>query len=119
MKEKLAILGGAPVIAPGEMKLWPPIDDTDRKMVLDSLEGTNHAFGPNCQAFQEEFAAWNGNRYAITTNSGTAALHMGLVACECGAGDEVIVPAYSWSSSATCIMQHNAIPVFVDIDFDT
>ena len=101
------------------MRPWPPIDDTDRKMVLDSLEGTSHAFGPNCLAFQDEFAAWNGNRYAVTTNSGTAALHMGLVACECGCGDEVIVPAYSWSSSATCVMQHNAIPVFVDIDFDT
>ncbi|TFG71252.1 MAG: DegT/DnrJ/EryC1/StrS family aminotransferase, partial [Anaerolineales bacterium] len=64
-------------------------------------------------------ATWNGNRYAVTTNSGTAALHMCVAACGCGAGDEVIVPAYSWSSSATCVLQHNAIPVFVDIDFDT
>jgi len=120
MSEKLAVLGGSPAIEPGTIKPWPPIDDTDRKMVMDSLEGANsHAFGPNCVAFQDEFAAWNGNRHAITTNSGTAALHMGLVACECGCGDEVIVPAYSWSSSATCVMQHNSIPVFVDIDFDT
>jgi len=119
MGEKLAIIGGEPVIPPGTIKPWPPIDDTDRKMVLASLEGGRHTFGPNCLALQEEFAAWNGNRYAITTNSGTAALHMGLVACECGCGDEVIVPAYSWSSSATCVMQHNAIPVFVDIDFGT
>ncbi len=51
-------------------------------MVMASLEGGSHAFGPNCVAFQQEFAAWNGNRYAITTNSGTAALHMGLVAEE-------------------------------------
>jgi dTDP-4-amino-4,6-dideoxygalactose transaminase len=119
MNEKLAIVGGEPVIPPGTVKPWPPIDDTDRKMVMASLEGGRHTFGPNCVALQEEFAAWNGNRYAITTNSGTAALHMGLAACECGCGDEVIVPAYSWSSSATCVMQHNAIPVFVDIDFDT
>jgi len=120
MSDLLAIKGGTPVMPPGTVKPWPPIDDTDRKMVMDSLEGANsHTFGPNCVAFQDEFAAWNGNRYAITTNSGTAALHMGLVACECGCGDEVIVPAYSWSSSATCVMQHNAIPVFVDIDFDT
>jgi dTDP-4-amino-4,6-dideoxygalactose transaminase len=117
--EQLAIKGGSAAIPPGAVKPWPPIDDTDRKMVLASLEGGQHTFGPNCVALQDEFAAWNGNRYAITTNSGTAALHMGLVACECGCGDEVIVPAYSWSSSATCVMQHNAIPVFVDIDFDT
>jgi len=119
MSEKLAILGGSPVIPLGTVKPWPPIDDTDRGMVMASLEGGKHTFGPNCVALQTEFAAWNGNRFAITTNSGTAALHMGLVACECGCGDEVIVPAYSWSSSATCVMQHNAIPVFVDIDFDT
>ncbi len=119
MSEKLAIRGGEKVIPDGTMKPWPPIDDTDRKLVVASAEGTERAFGPHCTAFQGELAVWNGNKYAITTNSGTAALHMSLVACECGAGDEVIVPAYSWSSSATCIMQHNCIPVFVDIDFDT
>ncbi len=112
---KLAIQGRAPAVPPGTIAKWPPIDERDRQMVLASLEGETHTFGPNCQAFQTEFAAWNGSRYAITTNSGTAALHMGLAACGCGAGDEVIVPAYSWSSSATCVMQHNCIPVFVDI----
>ncbi len=119
MSEKLALFGGNPAVPPGTIKKWPPIDDIDRKLVLASLAGENHAFGPNCEAFQKEFAAWNGNRYALTTNSGTAALHMGVAACGCGAGDEVLVPAYTWSSSATCVLQHNAIPVFVDIDFDT
>ena len=116
---KLAILGGEKVIPDGLIKNWPPIDDIDRQYVLASLEETNHAFGPNCVALEKEWAEWNGNKYAITTNSGTAALHMGIVGCDCGAGDEVIVPAYSWSSSATCIVQHNCIPVFVDIDYDT
>lgn len=119
MSENLAINGGDRAVPEGTVQNWPPIDDSDREMVLDSLNGDNHAFGPNCQAFQEEFAEWNGNEHAITTNSGTAALHMGIAACGCGAGDEVIVPAYSWSSSATCILHHNCIPVFVDIDFDT
>jgi dTDP-4-amino-4,6-dideoxygalactose transaminase len=119
MSETLAIQGGPKAVADGTIKPWPPIDDVDRKMVMASLDGENHSFGPNCRAFQDEFAAWNGNRYAITTNSGTAALHMGVAACGCGAGDEVIVTAYSWSSSATCILHHNAIPVFVDIDWDT
>jgi dTDP-4-amino-4,6-dideoxygalactose transaminase len=116
---RLAIRGGEPAVPKGTVKKWPPIDEIDRRMVLDSLEGANHAFGPNCTAFQKEFGDWNGNRHALTTNSGTAALHMAVVACGCGAGDEVIVPAYSWSSSATCVLQHNGIPVFVDIDFDT
>jgi len=119
MEKRLAINGGPRAIPEGTIQPWPPVDAADEEQVLASLRGHQHAFGPNCQAFQEEFAAWNGNRYAITTNSGTAALHMGLVACGCGTGDEVIVPAYSWSSSATCVMQHNCIPVFVDIDFAT
>jgi perosamine synthetase len=115
----LALLGGEPAVPPGMVKPWPPVDDLDEKYVLESLRGANHAFGPNCAALEREFAAWNGNRFAVTTNSGTAALHMGVAACDCGPGDEVIVPAYSWSSSATCILHHNAIPVFVDIAFDT
>lgn len=119
MKEKLAIKGGPKAVPDGTIKPWPPIDDGDRKMVLASLEGTQHTFGPNCKALQEEFAAWNGNKHAITTNSGTAALHMCVAACDCGVGDEVIVPAYSWSSSVTCVLHHNCIPVFVDINFDT
>lgn len=119
MKTTLAIKGGTPVIPPGTQKKWPPIDDIDRQMVLASLAGENHAYGPNCTEFEKEFAAWNGNKYAVTTNSGTAALHMGVVACGCVTGDEVIVPSYSWSASATCILHHSCIPVFVDIDFNT
>ena len=117
--QRLAIQGGPKAIPAGALKAWPAIDEVDRRMVLASLDGGEHAFGPNCKAFQEEFAAWNGNRFALTTNSGTAALHMAVAACGCGTGDEIIVAAYSWSSSATCILQHSCIPVFVDIDFET
>ena len=115
----LALFGGTPAIPPDTLHAWPPITEVDEQYVLASLRGSNHAFGPNCVEFEKEFAAWNGNRYAITTNSGTAALHMAIAACGCSEGDEIIVTAYSWSSSATCILHHNCIPVFVDIDFDT
>ena len=74
--EKLAICGGEPAVEEGLVQPWPPIDETDRKMILESLENRKLAFGPNCEAFQEEFAAWNDNRHAIFTNSGTAALHI-------------------------------------------
>lgn len=116
---QLAIHGGKKCIPDGTLKDWPPIDDIDRKLVMASLENPNHSFGPNCIKLQEEFAAWNGNKFAITTNSGTAALHMAVAAVGLGAGDHVLVTAYSWSSSATCALHHDAIPVFVDIDYDT
>ncbi|MCG2659294.1 MAG: DegT/DnrJ/EryC1/StrS family aminotransferase, partial [Kiritimatiellae bacterium] len=117
--DTLAINGGRKAVKDKQIKPWPPISALDRKMVLASLNGGQHAFGPNSSAFQKEFAAWNGNKFAIYTNGGTAALHMGLVGCGLSAGDHVLVTAYSWSSSATCILHNNCIPVFVDIDFDT
>ena len=119
MTEQLAINGGPKAVPDGTIQPWPPIDDVDHDMVLAALEGEKHAVGPNCEAFQKEFAEWNGNRFGFTTNSGTSALHMGVAACGCGIGDEVIVPAYSWAASATSIIHNQAIPVFVDIDFDT
>ncbi|MDD5483887.1 MAG: DegT/DnrJ/EryC1/StrS family aminotransferase [Kiritimatiellae bacterium] len=118
--DKLAINGGKKAVREGLIKSWPPIGALDRKMILASLNAGKHtAAGANYKAFQEEFGAWSGNKYAIFANSGTAALHMGLAGCGLSAGDHVLAPAYSWSSSATCILHHNCIPVFVDIDFDT
>jgi len=117
--DKLAIEGGSPSFDPGEIKPWPPVDDADRQAVLAVFGRGKYTFDYESRSFQEEFAAWNGNQHAIFTNSGTAALHMCVAACGVGAGDHVLVPAYSWSSSATCVIHHNGIPVFVDIDWDT
>ena len=119
MSEKLALHGGKRTIPDGLVQPWPPIDDIDREMVVASLDGHQHVFGDNFRALEKEFAEWNGNRFVAPTNSGTGSLHMCVAACECGVGDEVIVTAWSWASSATCIIHNNAIPVFVDIDFDT
>lgn len=119
MAPRLAICGGPRVLAESVSGDWPPITASDEELVLNSLRGNDHSYGPSCQRLEHEFAAWVGCNYAINTNSGTAALHMCLAAVGCSAGDEVIVPAYSWSSSATAALHHNCIPVFVDIDWDT
>jgi len=116
---KLAINGGPKTFKDGDVKNWPPIDKTDEAMVLDALYAENQTRGKHNIAFEEEFKEWNGNQHAIFTNSGTAALHMGIVGCGIGAGDHVLVTSYTWSSSATCILHHNAIPIFVDIDPET
>ena len=119
MKNTLAIYGGSPVFSPGEIKNWPPIDKIDELYVLDALHAAVQSRGTHNLAFEEEFKAWNGNKFALLTNSGTAALHMCIAACGISAGDHVLVTAYSWVSSATCILHHGAIPVFVDIDPET
>ena len=85
-------------------------------MVLGSLRSPNHTWGEHCEALQREWATWNGSKHCLALGSGTAALHCGVVACGLSAGDEVITPAYSWTSSVSCILHHNCIPVFVDIE---
>jgi len=110
----LAINGGSPAIPQGTIKPWPPVNELDEDLVLASLRSSSHAWGEDCEALQREFAAWNGNKHCLAMNSGTAALHASLVGCGLGAGDEVITPAYSWTSSAACILHHDCIPVFVD-----
>jgi len=113
----LAIHGGEKTVPDGALKPWPPIVAEDEALVLASLRSDKHAWGPNCDALQKEFAAWNGNRFCWTTNSGTAALHMAVAASGAAAGDEIITPAYSWTSSVSCILHHGCVPVFADIDF--
>jgi len=116
----LALLGGPRAIPPELIfRSSPEITSDDERTVLESLRGNSHSWGPHCVALQNEFAQWNGNRFCAATNSGTAALHMCVAACDVGAGDEVITTTMSWTSSATSILHHNAIPVFADVDWDT
>jgi dTDP-4-amino-4,6-dideoxygalactose transaminase len=75
---RLAIRGGDPAVPAGTVQPWPPIDQIDREMVLASLQGGRHTFGPNCTAFQDEFAAWNGNRHDQLGDSGAAYGHLCL-----------------------------------------
>lgn len=117
--DALAINGGTPAFKTFPKVVWPRVDKDDEQLVLRSLYGDNHSYGANCETFESEFAEWNNSKFAINTNSGTAALHMCLAATGCGCGDEVIVPAYSWSSTATVVLHHNCIPIFVDIEKDS
>ena len=119
MSERLAIKGGKRVVPEDIEKIkWPVITDEDKQAVMRVLDRgvLFGAYAPEVSALQEEFASYIGTKYCIATNSGTAALHMGIAAAGIGPGDEVITTAFSFLASATSILHHNAIPVFVDID---
>ena len=118
-KEKLALLGGESAVPEELIKTWPPVSDVDREYVLDALNGDEHTVGDHYRKLEAEFAEWAGVKHALFCNSGTAALHMALVACNCGVGDQVIAPAYTWPSSVTACLHHNIVPVFVDIDWSS
>jgi len=66
--------------------------------------------------FEEKFAEYMETRFALGVTSGTAALDCAVTGLGIGPGDEVIVPAYTWWSDYTCVVQAGALPVFADID---
>lgn len=120
--EKLAINGGSRVVPEGVIKPWPWILPEDKEAVLnvlDDVEKGAHFDGKQVLALQEEWAKYLDRKYCLATNSGTAALHMAVAAAGVEPGDEVITSAFTFIASATCILHHNGIPVFVDIDPDT
>ena len=75
--------------------------------------------GPEVAAFEQEFAAVVGARHACAVSSCTTALHLALVACGIGAGDEVVTVSHSFIATANAIRYCGATPVFVDVDLDT
>lgn len=72
--------------------------------------------GPKVRAFEEAFAARHTVKHAIAVTSATTALHLALIALDIKEGDEVIVPAFTWVSTANVVLYQGAKVVFVDID---
>jgi dTDP-4-amino-4,6-dideoxygalactose transaminase len=72
--------------------------------------------GPKVREFEEAFAKRHKVKHAFAVTSATTALHLALVALEIGAGDEVIVPAFTWVSTANVVLHQGAKVIFCDID---
>ncbi len=121
MSDRLAIHGGPATVPPGLHRAWPRITPDDKQAVLAVLDrGTvGGAEAPEAVALQDEFAAYVGARHCLATNSGTAALHLALLALGIQPGDEVITSAFSFSASALAILHALAVPLFADIRPDT
>lgn len=122
---KLALLGGTPV----RSKPFPPyptIGDEEKKAVMEvmdsghlsSFSASRQGFlgGERVQAFEAAFAAYHSMTFGVAFNSATSGLHAAVAACGAGPGDEVIVPPYTFTATATAVLHHNAIPVFADVD---
>ena len=119
MAEKLAIEGG-PKAVTNRLAPWPRFDENAIKAVEQVLRSgkVNYWTGPKGMEFEKKFAAWQGSRFAISTSSGTSALHVALTALGIGPGDEVIVPSYTFIASSFSIVQAGAIPRFADVNLD-
>src|SRR6266550_7259386 len=82
----------------------------------DVLEQMHLFLGPQCQAFEQEFATYCGCQYGVGLSNGTDALTLALRACGIGPGDEVITAANTFIATVEAIAMVGATPVFVDID---
>ena len=82
--------------------------------VLDTLRSGWLTMGPRTQAFEAAFAEWAGAQHAVAVGSGTAAIHLALLACGVEAGDEVVVPALGPAALAAAPAWCGATAVFED-----
>ena len=121
MSERLALRGGSPVVPKALHRRWPVIGDEDKAAVLAALDSgiVSGPYAPQVKAMEEEWARYCGVRFALMTNSGMAALHTAVAAAGIGTGDQVITTAFTFLATALAVLQHNAVPVFVDIDPQT
>lgn len=95
----------------------PSIGEEEKLSVSKAIDsGFISTAGPLVPEFEEKFARWIGARKAVSTQSGTAALHVALYESGIGAGDEVIVPVLTFVATVNPVVYVGAKPVFVDVD---
>jgi perosamine synthetase len=122
---KLALKGGESTVPEGMIQYWPWVTPEDREAMIRVIDsgrywlGTTPPHGPEIHGLEREWAEYVGAEYCIAVSSGTSAIHTAVVAAGIGPGDEVIVPAYTYIASASPVLYHNGIPIFVDVDPET
>lgn len=94
----------------------PLIGEEEKREMLDTLDSGWITTGPKTERFEGLFRDYVGAKHALALYSGTAALHLAVVASDIGPGDEVIVPTYTFASTAHVVLHAGATPVLVDVD---
>ncbi len=120
MSTQLAINGGPKSV--NKQFPWPVFDQQEVDAVAEVVASGKWG-NPDCgdlvEKFENEFAAYCGSKYAITCVNGSVSLRLALIACGVKPGDEVIVPPYTFITTASSVIECNCVPVFVDIDPET
>ncbi|TML46041.1 MAG: DegT/DnrJ/EryC1/StrS family aminotransferase [Actinobacteria bacterium] len=98
---------------------WPDVGAAEAEAVAEVLESGQLTMGPRVEEFERGLAAACGTEHALVVSSGTAALHVAVLALGIGPGDEVLVPAYTFPATANVVAFVGAKPVLVDVDPET
>ncbi len=117
---KLALFGGPPVRT-RPFTIWPVFGQAEERRLLRTLRSGKwgRLDGGEVAKFEKRFAAAHGCKHGIAVVNGTVSLRIALLAAGIRAEDEVIVPPYTFFSTASAVIEANAIPVFADVDLDT
>lgn len=94
----------------------PWFDDEDFALLREPLESGWVAQGPFVARFEAAVAEFTGAAHAVACTSATTGLHLALAALDVGPGDEVLVPAFTWISTANSALFQGATPVLCDVD---
>jgi len=97
----------------------PVFGPAEEAAILAPLRSGWVVQGPFVKQFEEKFSAFTGARFSVATSSCTSALHIAVTALGLDPGDEVIVPAFTWVSTANVVEYLRAKPIFCDIDLRT
>jgi dTDP-4-amino-4,6-dideoxygalactose transaminase len=116
-----AIAGGDPMRSPESRLVFgaPALDETDIASVVQCLRSNWIGLGARVGRFEQEFAQYKGAVSALAVSSGSAALHLALLALGIGAGDEVIAPAMTFCSTVHAVIHTGATPILADCCRDT
>jgi len=98
---------------------WPDLGEEELAAVAEVIESGQLTMGPKVAEFEAGLAAACEVEHAVAVSSGTAALHLAILAVGIGPGDEVIVPAYTFPATANVVALSGARPVLVDVDPET
>jgi dTDP-4-amino-4,6-dideoxygalactose transaminase len=115
-----AVLGGTPVRT-AAFPSWPVQDSREEQALVSVLKSGKwgRGGGEQVKAFESQYAALTATRHCLATANGTSALLTALAAMNIGAGDEVIVPPYTFVATINAVLMLHALPVFVDTDVAT
>ncbi|MBL8218581.1 MAG: DegT/DnrJ/EryC1/StrS family aminotransferase [Bryobacterales bacterium] len=115
--DKPAILGGTPMKLSGTRQ-WPVFDQTEEQAMLGVLRSGKwyRGSGQMVHKFEEQYAALTGAKHCLAVANGTSALLCSLSALGIDAGDEVILPPYTFVATLNVILEKHALPIFVDTD---
>ena len=94
----------------------PDVTEAEIEAVVETLRSPQLSLGPRLTEFERTFTDLTKVEHAVAVSSGTAGLHLAMLALGIGAGDEVIVPSFTFIAAANAIRYVGATPVFVDID---